>query len=272
LPLKSRMDVEILEKRDSILRFRWKGTNPSLANALRRVIISEVPTLAIEDVIFFKNESPMSDEQIAHILAMIPLTTPRGKYAFLDECEKQETSGKKCRVTLSLEAIAGKEPIWVTSSMLVSEDPEVKPVNPNIKITKLMPGKSLQLEAHAILGKGKIHAKFQPGIAYYKFQPVITISEKCNVCGICVSECPRKVLSIENNKLVVKNLDNCSLCKLCVEKCPSKAIDVSFLEDTVIFTVESYGGMSPLDIVEEAVNVFKETFNRLKLEVQGEGK
>ncbi|MBO3762680.1 MAG: DNA-directed RNA polymerase subunit D [Thermoproteota archaeon] len=266
------MDVEVLKNEQNVLKFRWHNTNSSLANALRRVIISEVSTLAIEDVIFFENGSPMSDEQIAHILAMIPLTSPRGKYFPPDKCEEAEKERKKCRVVLTLEARAEKEPLWITSSMLISEDEEVKPVNPNIRITKLPPGRSIKLEAHAVLGKGKTHAKFQPGIAYYKFQPVIKIDYKqCTACSICVTSCPRGILKMENNKIVVVNPDECSLCALCSDKCPTrpKAIEASYLKDTVIFTIESNGNMSPIEIVDEAISVFKEKFNNVKLKVLG---
>lgn len=268
------MDVEVLKNDGNVLKFKWHNVSASLANALRRVIVSEVPTLAIEDVIFFENGSPMSDEQIAHILAMIPLTTPRGKYLLPGEGEEAKDE-KKRRVVLTLEARAEKEPLWVMSSMLVSDDKEVKPVNPNIRITKLPPGKSIKLEAHAVLGKGKTHAKFQPGLAYYKFQPVIRVDYKqCTACSACIDVCPRNILKMENNKVVVTNPDECSLCNLCVDRCPikPKAIDVSYLKDTVIFTIESNGNMSPIEIMEEAVNAFKEKFNNIKVKVLGEEK
>jgi DNA-directed RNA polymerase subunit D len=269
------MDIKVLKSEQAVLKFRWSNTNASLANALRRVIISEVPTLAIEDVIFFENGSPTSDEQIAHVLAMIPLTTPRDKYLPPDKCEEAEKEGKKCRVVLTLEARAEKEPLWVTSSMLISEDEEVKPVNPNIRITKLPPGRSIRLEAHAVLGKGKTHAKFQPGLAYYKFQPVIKVDYAlCTACSTCVDVCPRSILKMEGNRVVVVAQDECSFCNLCVDKCPTKpkAIEVSYLKDTVIFTVESNGNMSPVEILEEAISVFKEKFNNIKVKTLGEEK
>ncbi len=44
-----------------------------MANALRRILISEVPTLAIEFVEFHENTTVLQDEYIAHRLGLIPL-------------------------------------------------------------------------------------------------------------------------------------------------------------------------------------------------------
>jgi Na+-translocating ferredoxin:NAD+ oxidoreductase RNF subunit RnfB len=79
---------------------------------------------------------------------------------------------------------------------------------------------------------------------------------------------------MEGNRVVVVAQDECSFCNLCVDKCPTKpkAIEVSYLKDTVIFTVESNGNMSPVEILEEAISVFKEKFNNIKVKTLGEEK
>ncbi len=45
----------------------------SYANTLRRIIISEVPTIAIEFVNTKENTSPVHDEYLGHRLGLIPL-------------------------------------------------------------------------------------------------------------------------------------------------------------------------------------------------------
>lgn len=54
--------------------FSLVGVDASLANAFRRILIAEVPTLAIEDVFIFTNTSIIQDEVLAHRLGLIPLT------------------------------------------------------------------------------------------------------------------------------------------------------------------------------------------------------
>lgn len=53
---------EKVEGRDSdfTLEFEMVGVDPSIANALRRILIAEVPTMAIEHVFYINNTSVIS--------------------------------------------------------------------------------------------------------------------------------------------------------------------------------------------------------------------
>lgn len=74
--------VEILDLRDDFIKFELFETDASVANALRRVMIAEVPTLAIDLVTIEINTSVMTDEFLAHRLGMIPLFFDGGLEAF----------------------------------------------------------------------------------------------------------------------------------------------------------------------------------------------
>lgn len=60
------------ESHDAV--FSLVGVDASIANAFRRILLAEVPTLAIEDVFIFDNTSIIQDEVLAHRLGLIPLT------------------------------------------------------------------------------------------------------------------------------------------------------------------------------------------------------
>lgn len=46
----------------------------------------------------------------------------------------------------------------------------------------------------------------------------------CKGCGICVEFCPKKVLSLHNDKVQIVSGENCIKCGLCELRCPDYAI------------------------------------------------
>lgn len=66
-------DIEIKSKTDEELVFDIKGVDPTVVNTLRRIMIAEVPTMAIETVIINQNTSIIPDEVLAHRLGLIPI-------------------------------------------------------------------------------------------------------------------------------------------------------------------------------------------------------
>lgn len=65
--------IEILSLYPHEIKFILSETDVSVANALRRIMIAEVPTLAIDLVEFHENTTVLNDEYIAHRLGLIPI-------------------------------------------------------------------------------------------------------------------------------------------------------------------------------------------------------
>jgi DNA-directed RNA polymerase subunit D len=141
--------AEIVEKSNERVVVRFSNIPRQYVNSLRRLAISEVSTLAIDDVVVLENSSVMHDEAVAHRLGLIPLRTDPGRFVMP-------------RVLLVLDAEANEKTVAVTSGELVSEDEMVKPVSKDIPIVVLAPNQKLKFEAYARLGVGKDHAKWQP--------------------------------------------------------------------------------------------------------------
>jgi DNA-directed RNA polymerase subunit D len=157
------VSFEVIESEPNRLRMRLKGVDRSYSNAIRRLAISEVPTMAIDDVVILENSSVMFDELVSHRLGLVPLKTDLVRYNLPEDCDCKSALGcPKCRVLLVLDAEATEKGHMITSSDLVSEDPETIAVSPNIPIVRLAPGQRIKLEAYARLGKGGEHAKWQP--------------------------------------------------------------------------------------------------------------
>ena len=155
--------IKILESSDSRIKVSIKGVDRVYANALRRFAISEVPCMAIDDVVIQQNSSVLYDEILAHRLGLIPLSTDLKGYVLPQDCScKTDLGCSKCRVLLVLNAVATDEVKTIYSGDLRSEDDSVKPYVDNIPIVKLAPDHEIKLEAYAKLGKGRDHAKWQP--------------------------------------------------------------------------------------------------------------
>ena len=68
-------ELRILESSRYNLKFELTNTDLSVANALRRIIIAEVSTMAIDLVQVRENTSVLNDEFIAHRIGMVPLVS-----------------------------------------------------------------------------------------------------------------------------------------------------------------------------------------------------
>ena len=155
--------VDILERADEKIVIKFNNVPRQYVNAIRRTSISEVPTLAIDDVVILENSSVMHDEAIAHRLGLVPLQTNLDRFVMPHDCDCKSTLGcSKCRVLLVLDSEANEKTKVVTSGELVSEDELIKPVSKDIPIIALAPGQKLKFEAYARLGIGRDHAKWQP--------------------------------------------------------------------------------------------------------------
>jgi DNA-directed RNA polymerase II subunit RPB3 len=74
---KKNVNVEIIDLLNDSIRFRLSDADISVANALRRVLIAEVPTMAIDLVEVEVNNSVMHDEFLAHRLGLVPLLSDK---------------------------------------------------------------------------------------------------------------------------------------------------------------------------------------------------
>ncbi|MGQ9624611.1 MAG: DNA-directed RNA polymerase subunit D [Candidatus Bathycorpusculaceae bacterium] len=269
------MELKVLEKDDKNIRLLIRGVDVPFMNALRRAIISEVPCMAIDEVVIIENSSILQDEIIAHRLGLIPLKTDLDGYNLPEECPcKSEFGCNLCRVTLTLDLEAKEGTRTVYSGDLISENPSIVPVSDKIPIIKLAKGQRLKFEAYARLGRGKSHAKWQSvSMCAYKYFPQIEIySEKCDACGKCVEICPRRVLIKKGKGIEAQDLMACTMCKDCVEACPQNppAINIGWEEDAFIFSLESTGALIPERIITEAVKILDKQMTELETHVKGE--
>ena len=96
------MDITLLRKKGRTATVLVKDINYSTANTLRRIMSSDVPTLAIEEVNFIKNNSALYMEITDHRLGLIPFNTDLKSYELKELCSCKGKGGAKCELVDSL--------------------------------------------------------------------------------------------------------------------------------------------------------------------------
>ena len=67
------MSIKVVDKLDNRIDLQWKNTSSIFLNTLRRIMISDIPTIAIDKIELEENSSPMNDEFMAHRIGLIPI-------------------------------------------------------------------------------------------------------------------------------------------------------------------------------------------------------
>lgn len=242
------------------LVFELSGVDISYANTLRRLFMNEVPVLAIEDVEIRKNDSGLYDEIIAHRLGLIVFKTDLKSYTLPSKCKCKGAGCGHCQLKMTLKA---KGPCTVYASDIKTKDPKIKPIYPKTPIVKLLEGQELELEATAILGLGKEHAKWSPCLAYYKELANINIEKQPDNKEEIVEQCPPRIFEVKNDKLEVikEKVNDCLLCNACVELSHGKI--KAEPTKNFLMTIESWGQLEPEEIVKEAINAYDKQLEEL---------
>ena len=251
-----RPDIKLtnLDSTTRTCEFELTHASTAFANALRRVMIAEVPTFAFEHIEFRQNTSPLPDEFIAHRLGLIPLYSERApEFKFQSECDC-ESGCPKCQVVYMINVACDDDiPRIVTTDDLEYFPPDddhafapyieaaqsIKPVqipaipgedNVPITICKLGRGQVLQVLCKATKGLAREHAKWSPcSCAAYRLDPVIKVDqaffaekakEGSKYIDTFIASCPSNVfkkIDSEEEPIGIENTTECTFCRQCQE-------------------------------------------------------
>ncbi|EHY53696.1 DNA-directed RNA polymerase core subunit rpc40 [Exophiala dermatitidis] len=208
---KDNLKVQFHQNEADEATFSLIGVDAAIANAFRRILIAEVPTLAIEKVYVQNNTSVIADEVLAHRLGLIPLKgnieglkwlkwfidsnpefgfegTGRADYNTVVlhlhvRCERNPHADKNATEPEEKyinSTVYSRHIQWEPQGQQQErfKDGPIEPVSPDILIAKLRPGQEIDMVLHAHLGIGADHAKFSPvATATYRLMPTITITK-----------------------------------------------------------------------------------------------
>eukprot|EP01112_Ceratiomyxa_fruticulosa_P021919 TRINITY_DN787_c0_g1_i1.p1 TRINITY_DN787_c0_g1~~TRINITY_DN787_c0_g1_i1.p1 ORF type:complete len:378 (+),score=79.79 TRINITY_DN787_c0_g1_i1:79-1212(+) len=280
---KKNFKIQVISSNDELLVFDMIGVDASIANAFRRILIAEVPTMAIEKVYIFNNTSIIQDEVLAHRLGLIPLKADPRLFKFrnpnegpasddtlvfkLDvKCERiQNPKNDSEEAKFKNSRVLSKDLIWERQEdQHKFEASDVGPVFDDILIAKLRPGQHIQLDVHCEKGIGKDHAKFSPvATASYRLLPAISFKGEIADDRLeeLVAKCPVRVYDIEDlgkgqRRPIVRDPRACTMCRECIrDDYFNQRIELARVRDHFIFFIETTGAMKPKVILQEAIKV-----------------
>jgi DNA-directed RNA polymerases I and III subunit RPAC1 len=291
------LDIKVLSLSEEDITFDIAGIDPSTANALRRIFISEIPTMAIEKVNMWQNTSVIPDEVLAHRMGLVPIKVDPRKFDYKNKEDHDESNCVKFKLHVKCTrkntpeakdrnndiSPEDDEKLFNHASVYTSDmkwepigkqkknfkNTPIRPVYEDILLAKLRPGQEIEMELLWEKGIGKTHAKWSPvATTYYRLLPDITLKE--DIIGEeaeeLKSKCPMNVFDIEDSgKLFVKNSRACTTWRECIrdEKFTNK-ITLAKLKNHFEFTVESVGMLKPEEIVTEGIKILQEKVNYWK--------
>ncbi len=247
------MDVKKISEKNNLTKILIRGTDIAFVNSIRRAMMNSVPILAIEDVSIYENRSIMFDEFLAHRLGLMPIKTDLKRYK----------EGDKLRLTLEKEG-----PGIVYSKDIKIKDPKIELVSRKVPIVKLSKGQKIKIEADAVVGKGKIHAKWQPALVSYNEVPIISIGKECNLCKECIKNCPVAALELKAKKVVLKDPLNCILCGKCRDVCPKNCLTLDYDGSSSVMAIDNYGNLKTTEIFTEAIKSLQRKTKEFKKELK----
>jgi DNA-directed RNA polymerase subunit D len=162
-------------KKDGKLVFEIKDVDGSFVNAMRRLVIEEVPTLAVEFCEFRDNSSALYDEMMALRLGFTPIKTDLSSYRLPENDLEVEERSARC--TLQLHLKANKKGL-VLAGEAQSKDPKCTFVYPGMPIVKLVGKQKVDVILTAVMGQGKDHIKWAPGHMWFSQNAELKIDNK----------------------------------------------------------------------------------------------
>ncbi|HUS98988.1 MAG TPA: DNA-directed RNA polymerase subunit D [Candidatus Thermoplasmatota archaeon] len=262
------MKVKTIELKGNKGVLKLEDTGVYFVNSLRRVMLAELPKLAIDDVIIYDNTSALFDELISHRLGLIPIPTDLQILAFRNECKCEGKGCPSCtvRYTLSKE---GEGVVY--SGDLQPEHPSFAITETTIPIVDLMKDQRVILEVEAVLGRGRDHAKWQVVLApRYRMETNFTVDKKrMSEVTAFIEDLPKDLVELKGDKLELKDPSKASMLESYVDKNKEDYITITRDPTKLLFSFETDGSMSAKAALQESITILTKKYEEFRKLLKG---
>ncbi|KAK7103479.1 DNA-directed RNA polymerases I and III subunit RPAC1-like [Littorina saxatilis] len=287
------MDLDYIDE----MEFDMIGIDAAIANAIRRILIAEVPSMAIEKVHIYNNTSIIQDEVLAHRLGLVPIKADPRLFEYAqpgaeDEGTEEDTLEFRLKVKCTKNPAArdSTDPDQMYRDHKITTKyfewlpkgnqehlGNIGPVRDNILLAKMRPGQELDLRLFCVKGVGKDHTKFSPvATASYRLLPSIELLrpvegadadklQRCfspGVIGLTTGKKGKKKAFVADARR-----DTISREVFRHEELKD-AVKLERMRDHFIFSVESVGALRPEVLVVEAIKVLQAKCHTLLQELE----
>lgn len=245
--------LKIKKRDDNNINIKIYGLHKYYINAIRRILLSEIPITGLKEVIIEENTSRyINDDQVTHLIQSIPVikSVPEGVTFSIDiDLEKEGTD-------LSTGGNIGKE---VTSNDIVSSDNK-EYLHKDIPIIKLLANEKLKVKITPGIGMAKEDASIYGAIEVPTFKHIKDKKNKYNGEEMPVVE--MNLTSIQNYTIsdmlgmtfdIIKNKLEYIKEELLSES-EIKKIKINVINDLYIFEIEEIGDTMAKMIVGEVIS------------------
>jgi len=294
------LKIQISSLDKTTTEFDVIGVDPAIANAFRRILLAELPSMAIEKVHFTENSSVLPDDVLAHRLGLIPLRADARLFTEKTDADTKEREDDtlvfklkvQCKRNPKASADADDDPknLYINSNVYTEhmewipignqahkfKRDDIGPVFNDILIVKLRPGQEVDLKLVCHKGIGRDHAKFSPVCtASYRLMPEIILKkpiydedaeklQKCFTPGVI--ELERDHQGRRCATVAKPRLDMCSREALRHPEFKDH-IELNKIRDHFIFSIESVGAIPPDQLFIDSIKLLMSKCDRLLQEI-----
>ncbi|KAJ9508289.1 hypothetical protein QJQ45_011795 [Haematococcus lacustris] len=239
------------------------GVDPAVVNALRRILIAEVPTMAIEHVFVANNTSIIQDEVLAHRLGMVPLLVDPAMFEYKTA---EEAASEKNMLVFKLDITCKKQGDRLLNEKVFSSSLQWLPM-----------GSEMPDETGCRFAQGQAH-RFPPGGAVPQPSPVhdnILLAKlragqepSSEAAALLLAAAPGLITQDASGKIEVGNAreheQHLEKVRVLLDTpCVAECIQLRKRKDYFIFTIESSGVLPPEVLLEQAIAILHDKASRL---------